>query len=118
MMKMFLDDERWPPRKGWWQKVLSWIKIYPEWIIVRSYDEACLKVTELGCPSFISFDHDLGPGQSGLNFVKWLVTIDLEHPYFFIREDFQFQVHSANPVGRQNIEQYLNQYLEWRKIKP
>jgi hypothetical protein len=28
--------------------------------------------------------------------------------------NFQFQVHSANPIGRQNIEGLLDGYIRWK----
>jgi hypothetical protein len=47
MLKLFLDDERFPPDDG------------SEWVIVRSAFEAMLYCMDHGCPEFISFDHDL-----------------------------------------------------------
>ncbi len=51
---------------------------------------------------YISFDHDLGEEKSGYDIAKYLVEnqIAIEG----------FKVHSANPVGRMNIEQLLTHY--------
>lgn len=87
--------------------------------IVRNYDEAVAFVKKNGIPSYISFDHDLGcdehmqPLKSGYDFAKWLVDMDIEDKYKF-PEGFDFNVHSANPIGRNNIESILYNYLEFK----
>jgi hypothetical protein len=92
---LFLDDERQPP-KG-------------DWIIVRSYDEAVAYVTAHGMPTTISFDHDLGLGPSGHAFAHWLIEHHLDgHP---LPADFEFVVHSMNPVGAANITALLRPFL-------
>ena len=103
MFKLFLDDLREP--------------FDNEYIVVRTAQEAVDLVLEKGCPSFISFDHDLGEKDgnllpTGYDFAKWLVNADMEKN--IIMEDFAFQVHSANPVGKKNIESYLNNYLNFK----
>ena len=57
-------------------------------IVVRSYDEAIELVKQNGIPTFISFDHDLG-----------------------FDENFTFNIHSANQIGKNNINSILNNYL-------
>lgn len=101
-MRMFLDDIREPKNN------------YD--VIVRNYDEAINFVKQKGIPSFISFDHDLGCDEkgkvlkSGYDFAKWLVDMDIENIYKF-PNNFSFEVHSANPIGRNNINSILNNYL-------
>jgi hypothetical protein len=100
---LYIDDERVPKTKR-------------SWVVVRNVDEAKTVVLESGCPSYISFDHDLGSdieSESGYGFAKWLVDADLDGKVR-IPDDFQFNVHSANPVGRENIEAILNAYLEYK----
>ena len=99
-MKVYLDDERNP-------------KTNNNWIIKRSYKDAVKYVKKYGCPKIISFDHDLGIAESGLDFVKWLIEYDLDNPGF-IPKDFHYNVHSANPVGARNIESLLGNYLKRR----
>lgn len=105
MYKMYLDDIRTP------------ITNYD--VIVRSFDKAVEYVKQNGIPKFISFDHDLGCDENGNvlknghDFAKWLVKMDLEDKYKF-PEDFSFNVHSANPIGRNNIEAILNNYLQFK----
>jgi hypothetical protein len=94
--KLFLDDERNP--------------VTPiDWKIARSFEEACRLFEEFGAPSFISFDHDLGQSLSGFDFAKWIVDKDQDQN--FLTEDFDYYVHSQNPIGKQNIEGLLNSYL-------
>ena len=109
MKRAFLDDVRLTPGDC----NITW----------RDADEAVSWMEENGCPSFISFDHDLGEEQGGYSFklkptgldvVKWMVERDIESPGF-IPKDFDFDVHSANPVGAKNIRSYLKQYLSMRE---
>jgi hypothetical protein len=100
MNKLFLDDERFPAGDEFW-------------LIARSSMEAINTCKLLGCPSFISFDHDLGGDDTAMVFVHWLINYDLDHPGF-IPDDFSFEVHSQNPIGKANIEGLLNSYLKQR----
>ncbi len=93
--KMFIDDLR------------DVEKYYPgeDFVVVRTYQEAVSYVEQHGLPSFVSFDHDLGDTENeneetGYTFAKYLVDymIDNETP-----ELFEYNVHSANPVGAANI---------------
>ncbi len=100
-MKLFLDDLRNPCSN--------------DFDIVRS-SESAIKFCEVnGCPSFISFDHDLGGDDTAMNFLKWLIETDMNMKTF-IPDDFSFHVHSANPIGKENIEFLLTNYLKFRKI--
>ena len=105
MMKLYLDDVRDLPDESF--------------DLARSYDEAVNYVKQHGIPTFISFDHDLGVDENekllptGFDFAKWLVEMDMDNIYKF-PENFSFNVHSANPVGKANIEGYLNNYLNFR----
>lgn len=99
---IFLDDERQPvhPRR---------------WRVCRSYDEAVIEMLTHGCPSMITFDHDLGlNSKTGYDLAKWMVDMDLTWEGKFIPADFTFEVHSQNPVGKANIEALLNNYLRQR----
>jgi hypothetical protein len=67
--------------------------------------------------SYISFDHDLGGNSgSGYDIAKLLVDIDMNTPNDNYRfdKDFDFYVHSQNPIGKINIEKYLNNYIRHR----
>lgn len=105
-MRIFLDDERFPaPDSG-------------AWLISRSAEHAIHLVENFCSPgklTFVSFDHDLGPDQkTGMDFARYLVEKDIDSGGTFLPSDFSFYVHSQNPVGKENIERYLAQYLLMR----
>ena len=84
-------------------------------IIARSMEEVKNLVSDLGMPSFVSFDHDLGDNEpTGYDIAKWMVARDLGRAYQF-PDDFDFYVHSQNPIGKRNIEEYLGSYLKFKK---
>ena len=91
---MYLDDERVP-------------KLRDDYVIVRSFNEAVAYVLEHGLPEFISFDHDLGLVESGYDFAKWLVDYMIDNQTLVLPE---WNVHSANPVGAQNINGLLESF--------
>lgn len=107
MTKLYLDDLRPLPDDSY--------------ILARSFSKAIEYVKQNGIPNFISFDHDLGVDKNdnllptGYDFAKWLVEMDMDNIYKF-PADFDFFVHSANPVGKTNIETYLNNYLKIKGI--
>lgn len=100
MYQLFLDDLRMPPKDG------------RKWIIARSMADAIHCIDTLGMPCHISFDHDLGEGinnahvPSGKDFANWLVDYIIDHEYTAI--PFTWQVHSANPIGADNIRKLLD----------
>jgi hypothetical protein len=71
---------------------------------------------EHGCPEHISFDHDLGSidGLDGIDIVKWMVEVDLDSEGKWIPDEFEYMVHSANPIGAANIVGYFGSYLRSR----
>lgn len=104
-----------------------------EWVL--SYQEFVDWIKKFGLPAIISFDHDLAfehytpfeywdgyeaskkyqeskeyTEKTGMDCAKWLVQYcsdnNLELPKFF--------VHSANPVGADNIRGLLNSYNKFR----
>lgn len=115
---LFIDDERelsdvtWAP----WQIREKYRN--EEWEIARNHNEVIALIEKRGMPSYVSFDHDLGDFKNGDGYkiAKYLVDLDLYTDYNF-PENFDFYVHSKNPVGKSNIEGYLNNYLENAKGK-
>lgn len=108
-MKLFLDDTRVPRDVGYQDA---------EWTIVRDY--ATFKViVDNFVPTEISFDHDLadfdkdGKEYTGMTCAKYLVERDSK--WNMIHKDFQFKVHSMNPIGKKNIEEYLKSYIEFKR---
>lgn len=94
-MKLFIDDMRDPPNDGW--------------VVVRSSDAAINHVEQHGMPDFISFDHDLGGDDTTMVFLKKLYEIaslnNLKPP--------EYQIHSANPIGKLNIQSFME---SWKKV--
>lgn len=98
--RLFIDDLREP--------------VLTSWVIARTSAEAITLLETRGCPYQISFDHDLGGDDTAMAVVKRLIEMDLNAGGCFIPSNFAFSVHSANPVGKENIAGLLNSYLEHR----
>lgn len=79
-------------------------------IVCRSYDDAVTEIHDRDLPSIISFDHDLGACQTGHTFAKYFANYVLEN-HLELPEDFTYYVHSANPVGRDNIVSMMENFL-------
>lgn len=103
MYSLFIDDEREPPRNDG--------RI---WHVARDWEDVMMCLRIHGMPSYISFDHDLGDDQhSGYDIAKFLVELDMDgEDDFKLQDDFDFYVHSQNPVGKENIEKYLRNYIK------
>lgn len=97
--KLFLDDLRAPPDHTW--------------VVVRTVRAAIEYVQTYGLPLEMSLDHDLGFGERDAPaFLQWLIDEDLDSGFGHLGlEKIAFNVHSANPVGRQNLEGLWNSYM-------
>lgn len=117
MKKLFLDDIRIPKDAiGLVPSNLNQFYWDNNWTVVRNYYEFCNYIQKFSLPDFISFDHDLADEhygdidnseykeKTGYECAKWLVDWCLENSLSLPN----FVVHSANPIGKQNIESYLN----------
>lgn len=106
-MFIFLDDSRDPK------------DVYGEddsrdWIVVRTpfeFKEVIRNSYSENKNLFISFDHDLGEDENGklvstgMDCAKWLVEQNI------VPDDYN--VHSANPVGAENIRSYIKNWIEF-----
>lgn len=93
-MKIWLDDERTPPDNDW-----KWCKTVPEAIVLMTRDDIEL----------ISLDHDLGEEgvlATGYDFVKWMAENNRWPKYSPL-------IHSANPVGRKNMQSVIDRYAPY-----
>lgn len=117
--RLFLDDIREP------NQVFKTTANH-EWTTVRSYEGFVQTIKEKGLPFMVSFDHDLADvhypfnnphvgadipydsykEKTGYHAAQWLVTHCLDNNL----ELPKWNVHSANPVGRQNIIGFLQSY--------
>ena len=93
-MKLWIDDCRVPPQNGNWT---TWAKTFDEamrYIRVNWYD-----ITD------ISFDHDLGHNcKTGYDILCVIEKECADGRYF----TGNLHIHSANPVGRKNMEAVIN----------
>jgi hypothetical protein len=116
---LFLDDLRIPTDVTWVD-----VPVDQHYSVVRSYKEFVDLITLRGVPKYVCYDHDLadchyGDGlnndqidynkyqeKTGYDCAKWLVNYCMErgikHPPYI--------VHSMNPIGKLNIESYINSY--------
>jgi len=107
---LFIDDERNPMDVTWgtWQEQVLYRS--GEWMVARNWFEVLELVVTYGFPSLISFDHDLGDGEkTGYEIARKLcdmVMDGVEMP-----DNFQFLVHSKNPVGAKNIRTYMTNFI-------
>jgi hypothetical protein len=100
--RLFIDDIRDP--------------VAPDWVIARTSFDATSILEARGCRFELSFDHDLSGEDTAMVVVRKLVTMDLDAGGGFIPADFVYSVHSANPVGKANVEGLLGAYLRQREI--
>lgn len=94
---IYLDDIRMPPSK--------------HWTIVRTAEaayKAILKGHKEGLEMVVSLDHDLGEDiPTGYDLLNW-VEKDVVTDQTF-RPKIAFQIHSANPVGRENMDRAIKE---------
>jgi len=130
---LWLDDCRNPQENDW--LVFSPIgkDVDVKWVL--SYDGFVKWITANGLPDAICFDHDLGDDiandlvkngmnkkkarevkrqeKTGYDCAKWLIDYcqenELEIPTYAIQ--------SANPVGKENIDKLLKNYINFMKQK-
>jgi hypothetical protein len=118
-MRLFLDDIR-VPYDVFKMTINPIFEKNEDWVIVRDYHQFVNYILKFGLPEFISFDHDLSyehyleenqsdidydniEEKTGYSAAKWLVGYCMENGL----DIPNFYVHSANPVGKINIESYL-----------
>lgn len=91
---LFLDDVR----------DESFVSYRSNYETARSTEEAVSFLEKFGLPEFISFDHDLGPHDRAMDFLKRMYDM---FPYGPVPE---YQVHSSNPPGRENIVSFMDSW--------
>jgi len=108
---LFIDDERNPMDVKWgtWQDQ----EIYRdgEWVVAQNWHEVLELVMSIGFPRMISFDHDLGAGEkTGYEIAQRLCNMVMDGVP--LSENFEYRVHSKNPVGAENIRTYMDNFLK------
>ena len=124
---LWLDDIRNPFEDDW----LVFSPITPDQVTwVKSYQEFTEYILNNGLPDAICFDHDLGmpvalkaraKGKSkresrklkqeektGYDCAKWLVNYCIDHN----KPVPLYNIQSANPTGKENIDMYLKNYIK------
>lgn len=100
MGKLYLDDD--------------WVYRNPidnSWDRAYSYNEFVEYIQKNGLPEEISFDHDLGLDKDGKDCANWLIDYCLDNNYKLPK----YTVHSANPVGAENIDKLFKQFIKFSK---
>ena len=84
-----------------------------EFIAAASSEEAKSLVMEMGMPTVMDLDHDLGGNDTAMNFLHWLYNeniVDVE----VIPEPPIWKIHSMNyGGGRDNIASFM---MTWEKM--
>lgn len=105
---LFLDDERNPG----YVKDFNWPEEFrnnPSRILIARSTEEALEIMKEYEISYLSLDHDLGGNDTSMRFLK-ILTEDI---WDGISEPPGYYVHSANPVGRDNLISFME---SWKKI--
>ena len=109
-IRLWLDDNRDPKNHIIQQEFGAkgdevWVKTVAE---AKTY-------VQQGNVSFISFDNDLGPGESGSDLATWIE----EQAYHKTIPRIEWTVHSRNPIESRNIYMALrNADKFWANEKP
>jgi hypothetical protein len=125
---LWLDDIRNPHEDDW--LIFSPIE-NPNVTWVKSYKEFVTWIEFFGLPDGICFDHDLGDNfeirtntdvddwfdieenreYTGYDCAKWLVNYCLDNGLDLPL----YNIQSANPVGKENINRLLKQFKNYKK---
>lgn len=105
---LWLDDSRDPFEN------LDWLIFSPigrdvNVVWCQSYEEFDKWTNENGLPDAICFDHDLGEDndeRNGYDAAKKIVDMCMNEGKPMI----PYSIQSANPVGRENIEKYIENF--------
>ena len=112
---IWLDDMR-NPFENDWMKYSPINKPY-EVIWLKSYNEFTNWILENDLPPAICFDNDLGIDETGekngYDCAKWLVEYCLDNN----KQLPLWNIQSANPVGRDNIDGVLKGYKKYFERK-
>lgn len=108
---LFLDDQCVPDSDGIIIRKPEVIDPSRTYISFTNVADSISYILKNGLPTFISFDHDLADKNvSGYNLAKFIVEYDMQ--FHCMPNEFDYQVHSANPIGTQNIIGLFSSYLK------
>lgn len=137
--KLFLDDVR--TLNEVFEYTKEPIYTFPNWDIVRSFDEFTKYITKNGAPIVVSFDHDLADvhyalhndypdpidrqtewvkyhkdethEKTGYDCLKWLIDYCHDNMFTFPK----IYIHTMNTVGRNNMAYFYNSAVRNKFIK-
>lgn len=95
--KLFIDDIRNPPDDSW--------------IVTRDIKSTIDFLSNNGIPDVISFDHDLGGDETSIAIINYIIEEILDDN-LCLPKDFVYYIHSANPVGSENIKSKMDQLIK------
>ena len=118
---LFLDDFRHPYDAF----LMNHNTVYSQcdWVIVRDYKHFIKYIKKNGLPEMVSFDHDLADvhynygnipyeeytEKTGFHCAKWLINYCIDNNKELPKT---ILIHSANPVGKQNIQSLFDSYIK------
>lgn len=107
MRILFIDDD--------YLRYLSFVKNNPNqditWV---QTDTAAIQTLEHDLFDVIFFDHDLGENMTTMSIVDWMIqSEDLHYKFDVMHHIF---IHSANPVGANNLKFKLTNVFDEGKI--
>ena len=104
---LWLDDVRNPLENDWLNFSPIGKNVDVTW--VTNYQEFIDHIMIYGLPDAICFDHDLGSyEETGYDCAKWLIDYCMK----FELPLPKYGIQSANPVGKENIDCLLKNYLK------
>jgi hypothetical protein len=102
---LWLDDVRDPLKNDWLNFSPIGKDVDTHW--VTNYQEFIDWIMINGLPDAICFDHDLGSyEETGFDCAKWLVEYCMHNN----KKLPKYNIQSANPVGKENIDLYLKNF--------
>ena len=111
---LFIDDLRLPTDR---EVLESGLNKDLTWTCVRNVQGAIWAITERGrMPDRIALDHDLGEEpftKEPITIMEFLKYIAYEYWDGKAESIPEYTIHSANPVGRENIKAFME---SWKKI--
>lgn len=104
-MRLWIDDVRKPPTDSW-----TWCKTSKE-----AFDLIGLVIAVKTDPLHfvISFDHDLGETDTTIPIAKYFEEL----AYNGVDFKLEWTIHSANPVGKANLQRILESMERFQREK-
>lgn len=115
---LWIDDMRDPLTNEWTNWFIKNVGAISSDVFcwVKNFDEFKEYIDSYGLPRVICFDHDLGETgeneRNGLTCAKYLVEYCMEHNL----DIPEYCCQTSNPVGKENISLFLNNYIKFITI--